>query len=257
MVIKLSICISFLCLIYSACKDAEQLDPIGPTMEFIPGLNPLVSGNDTLPKESFFGVHMIGAKGSDELKDLRILEDGIILDTHRLNILKTQGDIPSANPLIIPSVDRNGFEYAVWITKPESGLFEFTYILRDVNDLEFSKKIYLYFFDVLPTLTYIASFPTEIPVGSWIFFDLDADRGTANFDMLAAYEDGVLITDLDRLHFNQFPIASNPLMLPITNVSQVFHMSIKINKSGLQVFKFSVRDEDGYSAEVSFSITAI
>ncbi|MEO5907037.1 MAG: hypothetical protein ABIQ11_09935 [Saprospiraceae bacterium] len=235
----------------------ESGNPEGPTMEFYANS---VSDNDSLPKEGWFPAHIIATKGSSDLEEFSIKRDGQLLNVSDIySILNAARDIPISNPLSIPPSATDGFTYSFFINKPESGQFEYDFILRDANGLEFTERINLLFYNIPVDIELLPfnNIDTVVNKNSWFNISLLADRGTAHVDSVTIFQDGLLLSNLDRLMFEQFPISANPLALALTNVSLTLYFQILIIETGIQTYTFKVHDQDGYTAELSVTVTGI
>lgn len=243
-------------LIVLSCNKEPEI-PVGPTIEFY---SYSFFDSDSLPKEYFFPANIIGTKGTFDLEELSIRRNGELLDVSLIHsILSASGDIPISNPLRIAPADADGFMYSIYINKPESGQFEYGFKIKDVNGLEFTIKKNLLIYDV-PVDIELVNFnniDTVVNKNSWFDVRLLADRGTAHVDSVTIFQDGLLLSNLDRLMFKQFPISANPLALTLTNVSVELYFQILVIETGIQTYTFKVHDQDGYTAELSVTVTGI
>jgi len=257
----------FIFTFFSGCDPDTPGTPGGVT------LNPIVSLNGGTDLVSFnterslsdptFTVNVSGEDGDAALRDLAILQDGVVLTADSLNFRTGQ---TSNNPILTAGTDADGFTYEIDISplNPAPGPVTFTFRLTDVDGEVGTTSV---------TVNYIVTGPTAdlLIEDGFVSGDVTIVNSNPNFSVKLQYakteddiasitvlEDGVAI-DADRLTFNGGDFtAANPLtLIDGEREGGTFRINIRpdVTENTTRTYTFRVTDVNGVTTDRTVAVT--
>lgn len=216
-----------------------------------------ISSSSTIDGTTDFQVRVTATQGTNEMNALTLLRDGVELDVSEFSI----DGIPTANnPQGLFDGDRQSFTFDITITPHASGVATYDFVVTSaIDNGEGSTSIDITIDDVDPTLTIDGPNSISLMNPSFIEINLIGTAGSSPLSSISVFEDGALITDLDRLACNELTnkFSANPNLLEEADQDGFNKMFFIQSGSivGTKVYTITITDEAGTEASVDYTIT--
>lgn len=258
---------AFIVFVSTGCGEDTPVGPGGVTLPPVISLNSgagLVSFNQDLPLSTpSFIVNVTGNDGDAALRDLAILENGVLIPLGQLNFRTGQ---TANNPIALSGADQQGFTFEIEITpsNTQAGPVEFSFRLTD-SDNEIGTTSVTINYTVTPPIVellvedgFVSGDVTLSTFNPDFKVKVNINDTADSLATLTVLEDGTEI-DAARLTYNNGAFtAQNPLTLVGAEaVGTTFDIAIApgIVMDGVRAYTFRVTDNQGVSNDVVVNIT--
>lgn len=245
-------------LFFAACTDL--VDPL-PAPANAPVVS-LEAGSGAINQDASvnagteFTVNLKSSSADSPLKVLTVQEDGTTISLERIKI---NGEAASSNPILLFGNDKISLDYAVTVTAhADLSTKTYAFIVEDDAGLRTTQSIAITTEGVAPTLVLSSADSLNIAPNALFSSSFKVTKGTSPLSTIEVQENGVVISDLDRLSYDQFlnKFTANPQ--PIADSDKdIFDKRITINSpltSGRYVYTFIFTDETGLSQSQSIVV---
>jgi hypothetical protein len=257
--IKLLLPSLLLILFLVGCEDdpITPPTPVGPTIDFVQEVGYLNSAT-TVDAGSEFKVKVTAVDVDNPLNFLTIYENGVKLDLTRI---KRDGNDVVGNAILLVGDEKSGVTLDLTITAHENaGLSNYSFEITDDGNLTDQVSLDITVEDKPSTFGFTPNgggltMDSQLSPNQLFKVTLSAERGTAPLKHIAIYEDGVLITDLNRIEINDIVPTSNPYILQGTAVDSFnWELFIRAHMSGTKAYNFEIADANDEVMSVGFNI---
>lgn len=245
-------------VLFAACT--ELVDPV-PSLPNAPAVS-LEAGQGVLSQDASvnagteFSVNLKSSGVDSPLKVLTIQEAGTTIPLERIKI---NGVAASSNPILLFGNDKTNLNYTITVAAhTDLSTKTYTFIVEDDAGLRANKSISITTVGVAPTLVLVSADSLNIAPDALFSNAFKVTKGTSPLKTIEVQENGVKISDLNRISYDQFlnKFTANPQ--PIADGDKnVFEKRITINSpltSGRYVYNFIFTDETGLSQSKSIVV---
>lgn len=247
-------------VLMTACTD-DPIDPqnTAPSVSFVTESGFLDTDTDLATGGEVFKVKISAVSGTDPLKTLTVLEDGVKLETARFDV---NGDPAAANPLLVVlDDDKNSFTWTVSVTAQAAGTVNYEFVVEDDGGLSDAASLNISIGgNEPPKLTFTGDGMFMTSPGSLVSLEITAEVGGSSLSTIGVYENGVLISDASRLRIDDASTEfdSNPQALS-DGAKQGFTTNLFIRShetSGQLPYSVELTDEAGNIASFDLTISS-
>jgi len=217
-----------------------------------------LSFDTTVEPGQVFRVQVDATSNVAQLKAISVSRDGFSLDVSEFDNLQVD-DAEEQNPQLLFGTDKDGFLWTYEFTAPETeGSYLYDFELTDDDNLSSITSITITVEGVLeviqPTIDVMTGSTIEAPANTLVSVNVAATMGTYDIASISVLEDGVEISDLSRIRFDNVEFDDNPMPL-FSPQSEGFTESVIIRTiNGNHDYIIRITDTEDNSAEGAFSI---
>jgi hypothetical protein len=238
-------------VLFTSCTDL--IDPVTPlpndpsvSLETGQGI---VNQDASINAGSEFAVKLRSSGVDSPLKVLTVQEAGTNVPLERIKI---NGTAVSSNPILLFGNDKTSVDYTITIiAHTDLSTKTYTFIVEDDAGRSSNQSIVITTAGVAPVLSLSSADSLNIGPDALFSNSFKVTKGTSPLKSIEVQENGVKVTDLSRLSYDQFlnKFTANPQPIADEDKSN-FDKRITINSpkvAGRYVYTFIFTDEAGLS----------
>ncbi|MBK8700404.1 MAG: hypothetical protein IPN29_13100 [Saprospiraceae bacterium] len=243
---------SLVLLFLNACGDDMNIDPSNPTISMTG------TAGDTLrvvPNQQIIFT-ITAVKGSVDLNGLEVREG----DTKAaINRIVFKGSAVGGNPILLLGNDRQGFTGELKVTAPaKDTVVTISVIVSDANNVTVKETRIVKTKTLPPVVTYLGTPLVDGAQPGQVYdFPFSVSRGFGKLSLLEVKENGITLSDITRLSFDNIAFNTNPESI-LPNLQAGFtnkKIGVKINnQTGRSTYTFIFTDELGASAQFTVNV---
>jgi len=242
-----------------SCTEDEDpmIDPsLGPSVSLIADTG-FLTGDATLSGGEVFKVRLQAFTGDSPLNTISVRENGTAI-SHTLDRILFNGADDDANPKLLFGADKDGFTWDIEVTAQADGVSTYEFIVTDEAGNNDAVSINITIENLPLTIVQVGGASIINTMASnLVNVMIDVQKGSSPLNNISVYEDGVLISDLDRLKFKDIftDFTGNPM--PFTGDDKDGFMDniyIRANTvDGSYMYTVEVTDESGAIASIDLT----
>lgn len=241
----------------TSCDPDAIIDPPGasdPTLT--------VSGvpSAEIAAGSTFSFDVTGSPTVDnDLMSIEFTEDGVAIPFSRISI---DGNAASANPILLLGDNTSGISWTVTIVAHETaGVKEYGVLLSDAGSNQDSETFDVTTSVTSPSISLSGAMDVELNPGATFSLTASLEMGTYDLASIAVYQGDELITDLDRLAYDEISnnFDANPYLLPEDEKDggdAIIYLTVQETAETV-AYRIVVTDEEGNSSDATINITTL
>lgn len=231
----------------------------GPSISLLAGPNQ-ISSDATIAAGSIFTVQVSAQAGEAVLDVFTVTKNGVNVPFENLQFDKS--DV-AANPVLILNEDyKLNINWVIQITTDGDGSDTYSFEVKDETSKTASTSLFITQESLPPNMRLVEETPyfwedKVCPIDTRFTVRVLGEKGTADIQTIAVYENGELITDLTRIQINGFDLFDNPVEVA-DDSKQDFDFEVNIQTSsdfGTKNYEIIVTDESGQTSSVSLNVT--
>jgi len=247
-------------MFFASCDDDTTGGPGGTNVN-APNVTATLDAfsSSTVQPGQEFTITVDALSSQAQLKAIEVSIDGSSLTPEEFDNTSVN-DSEEQNPQLLFGDEKDSFNWDFVFTAPsEVGDYSYEFEISDDDNLVTIESVIITVEGVLevvqPTIDVMSAPTIESPANSLVSVDVAATMGTYDIASISVLEDGVLITDLSRIRFDNVDFDSNPLPI-FSPQSAGFTESVIIRTiAGNHNYVIRITDTEDNSVEDSFMIT--